>query len=157
MQRSYRLVARLVRLLVDLKGGARTGVRTAVAPTQNAAAGGAATVGRGIKGTTSQGGAIKDFATGGRSWWSHIPKTPQLPAGALSDAALSGGDQLSDTGDHNEWTGTNDSEDLSYVDSDLLDLDLMAMRTGVSAGYLRLPYPLPSHPLAIEDFPSFKT
>ncbi|GLI63025.1 hypothetical protein VaNZ11_005885, partial [Volvox africanus] len=136
MQRSYRLVARLVRLLVDLKGGTRVGARTAIAPTQNAAAGGAATVGRGIKGTTSQSGAIKDLTTGGRTWWSHFPKTPQLPAGAFSDAAQSCGDQLSDMGDHIEWTGTNDNEDLSYLDSDLLDLDLMAMRTDTPADVL---------------------
>ncbi|GIM01922.1 hypothetical protein Vretimale_6637 [Volvox reticuliferus] len=63
-----------------------------------------------------------------------MPKTPQLPAGALSDAAQSSGDQQSD---HNEWTSSaNESEDLSCLDSDLLDVDLMAMRTDTPADVL---------------------
>ncbi|KXZ51294.1 hypothetical protein GPECTOR_13g781 [Gonium pectorale] len=70
----YAIVARIVRLLVDFKAGLRVGVRSAAAQTQNAASGGAATVGRNLKNVTAQGGALKDFASGGRNFWSHMPK-----------------------------------------------------------------------------------
>ncbi|GLC38258.1 hypothetical protein PLESTB_000940300 [Pleodorina starrii] len=129
MQRSYRLVARLVRMLVDLKAGARTGIRSAGAHAQGAASG-TATVGRGLKGATSQGGAMKDFASGGRNWWSHMPKTPQLP-GALADAAQSSSDQQSECSDiSSSWAGgLSDCEDMSYLDNELTDVDLSALRT----------------------------
>ncbi|KAG2451386.1 hypothetical protein HYH02_003987 [Chlamydomonas schloesseri] len=128
-------MARIVRLLVELKGGARVAGRN-IAQQTHGAAGGA--VGRGLtKGATANTGMIKDLANGGRSFWSHMPKSPQLP-GALSDAAhlsdeFHGGDHDDSEGDGSLFGG-HLSEELAAMESHLLDW--ASLRTDTPADVL---------------------
>ncbi|KAG2445732.1 hypothetical protein HXX76_000338 [Chlamydomonas incerta] len=128
-------MARIVRLLVELKSGARVAGRN-IAQQTHGAAGGAAS--RGLaKGATANTGMIKDLANGGRNFWSHMPKSPQLP-GALGDAAHLGDDFMG--GDHEDGEGDASlfggylSEELAAMESHLLDW--ASLRTDTPADVL---------------------